>query len=106
MKTSSIFCSLCSFHIVLWLGAAGLLPLAARAQESNAPTTKVLILVGPSTHPPGTHEVAAGARLMKHCLEHAENVRGIQAEVITTWPTDRQALQRVAAVVFSGDRFP
>ena len=45
-------------------------------------------------------------RLMEHCLEHAENVPGIKAEVITTWPTDRQRLQKVAAVVFSGDRFP
>jgi hypothetical protein len=43
---------------------------------------------------------------MKHCLENAENVRGIQAEVVTAWPEDRQRLQKVAAVVFSGDRFP
>jgi type 1 glutamine amidotransferase len=78
----------------------------AQAQESAAPRAKILILVGPSNHPPGTHEVAAGARLVEHCLEHAQNVRGIQAEVITAWPQDRQALQSIASVVFSGDRFP
>src|SRR5262245_53159652 len=75
------------------------------AQDQSG-KTQILILVGPSNHPPGTHEVAAGGRLMKHCLEHAENVRGMQAEVIAAWPTDRQGLQKVAAVVFSGDRFP
>lgn len=75
----------------------------AAVSEAKA---RVLILVGPSTHPPGTHEVAAGARLLEYCLENAENVRGIEADVVSAWPADRQALQKVAAVVFSGDRFP
>jgi type 1 glutamine amidotransferase len=86
--------------------AASCLGTAAQAQTAAVPPTKVLILVGPTTHPPGTHEAAAGARLVKHCLEHAENVPGISAEVITKWPDDRQSLQSVASVVFSGDRFP
>ena len=30
--------------------------------------TRMLIVVGPSNHPPGSHEVAAGGRLMKYCL--------------------------------------
>jgi type 1 glutamine amidotransferase len=84
----------------------GLLASEAAAQVADGPPTKILILVGPSTHPPGTHEVAAGARLVKHCLEHAENVRGLQVEIATAWPEDRQALQKVAAVLFTGDRFP
>src|SRR6266436_311130 len=90
---------------VLALGAALSLSLQATAQDHAAPK-QVLIVVGPSTHPPGTHEVAAGARLMKHCLEHAENVRGIQAEVVSAWPDDRQRLQKVTTVVFTGDQFP
>lgn len=81
-------------------------PLLARAQADRGTPTQVLIVVGPSTHPPGTHEVAAGARLMKHCLEHAANVRGIEAEVVTAWPADRQRLQKIATVVFTGDQFP
>jgi hypothetical protein len=88
------------------LGLCLLLIALFTATSAAAEPTRVLILVGPSNHPPGTHEVAAGARLMKHCLEHAENVKDIRAEVITAWPSDRMRLQNVATVVFSGDRFP
>src|SRR5262245_3728692 len=71
----------------------------------NAPKS-VLIVVGPSTHPPGTHEVAAGARVVEHCLTHAKNVSGIQAQVVSKWPDNRQLLQKISTVVFTGDRFP
>src|SRR3954464_4501878 len=90
----------------LLLCAALAWTLGATAQDDTSTSKQVLIVVGPSTHPPGTHEVAAGARLMKYCLEHAENVRGIKADVVTAWPDDRQRLQKVAAVVFTGDQFP
>src|SRR3954470_17823892 len=90
--------------LLVLMVAVGL--LASGPARAADPATKVLIVVGPSTHPPGTHEVAAGARLMKYCLEHAENVRGIKADVVTAWPDDRQRLQKVAAVVFTGDQFP
>jgi type 1 glutamine amidotransferase len=83
--------------LAIWLWAA-----AALAAEP----TRVLILVGPSSHPPGTHEVAAGARLIEHCLEHMENVSGVEAEIIDKWPDDRMRLQKIASVVFTGDRFP
>src|SRR5688572_3116267 len=89
-------------YVLLAVSSLGLSSSEALAQEPK----HVLILVGPSNHPPGTHEVAAGARLMKHCLEHAENVSGITADVVTAWPEDRQRLQKIATVVFSGDRFP
>jgi type 1 glutamine amidotransferase len=85
---------------------AGCLSVHAQEPRRENEPTKVLVLVGPSNHPPGTHEVAAGARLIEHCLEHAANVKGLAAQVITAWPTDRQELQKVATVVFSGDRFP
>lgn len=66
---------------------------------------RVLIVVGPSTHPPGSHEVAAGGRLMRHCLEHMENVPGVKADVVSEWPS--QVLRDAAAtVVFIGDTFP
>ncbi len=86
--------------------AVALSVFAAAAMAQGAEPTRVLILVGPSNHGPGTHEVAAGARLVEHCLEHADNVSGIDAEVIDKWPDDRMRLQKVATVVFSGDRFP
>jgi len=66
----------------------------------------IVILVGPSEHPPGTHEVAAGGRVMEYALEHAGNVPGLRAEVLTAWPDDTSILQRAAAVVFIGDIFP
>src|SRR5438128_58676 len=84
----------------------GCLSSWAHAQVREDSPANVLIVVGPSTHPPGTHEVAAGARLVEHCLNHAENVSGIQAKAMTQWPDDRQLLQKAATVVFTGDRFP
>jgi type 1 glutamine amidotransferase len=86
--------------------AALLFGVAGSSPAADPPQTQVLVLVGPSTHPPGTHEVAAGGRLVAYCLEHAENVPGMKATVVTKWPDDRQMLQKVATVVFTGDRFP
>ena len=64
---------------------------------------RVLIVVGPSNHPPGTHEVAAGGRVLKHCLEAAE----LKAEVVTEWPAEgEKAFADVSSVVFIGDLFP
>ncbi len=68
--------------------------------------TRIVVLVGPSNHPPGTHEVAAGARVIEYCLEHAENVKGFQVDIITEWPDDAISFKDVSAIVFSGDRFP
>jgi len=63
-------------------------------------------IVGPSSHPPGTHEVAAGARLLKYCLERS----GIQAMPKTHlhegWPESPGALSGARAIVFCGDQFP
>jgi type 1 glutamine amidotransferase len=70
-----------------------------------ADPTHVLIVVGPTNHPPGTHEVTASARLMAHCLEHADNVKDIKTTVVTEWPSE--ALRQTAdTIVFSGDTFP
>ncbi len=67
--------------------------------------TRALIVVGPSEHPPGTHEVAAGGRLMKYSLENMENLSGVKADVVEGWP--EQSLRDAAStVVFIGDMFP
>lgn len=72
---------------------------ASAADES----ARVLVVVGPSKHPPGTHEVEAGGRVLKHCLDAAE----LKAEIVTDWPADgEKAFTDVAAVVFIGDMFP
>ena len=65
------------------LGTSPALTIAPVGRAEDA-VTKLLIVVGPSQHPPGTHEVAAGGRLMKHCLETAR--RRVKAEVVTEWP--------------------
>ena len=67
---------------------------------------RILIVAGPSSHPPGTHEVAGGARLLKHCLEHMTNVPGVQAELSYEWPEDPALLAAITSVVFIGDIFP
>jgi type 1 glutamine amidotransferase len=73
------------------------------ASAADAPA-RVLIVVGPSKHPPGTHEVEAGGRVLKHCLDAVETLK---AEIVTEWPADgEKAFADVASVVFIGDMFP
>jgi len=90
------------FPVMLFMAAS--LPMFARVQAAER--DGVLILVGPSEHPPGTHEVAAGARVMEYALENAVNLRDMKAEVLTAWPEDATVLQRAATIVFIGDIFP
>ncbi|MCL4201511.1 MAG: ThuA domain-containing protein [Pirellulaceae bacterium] len=87
------------------LAAISLASGFAFAQADETPP-RVAIVVGPSTHPPGTHEVAAGGRLMKFCLENMANVPGVKADVLYQWPRDPAVLEGVATVVFIGDIFP
>ncbi len=67
---------------------------------------RILIIAGPSSHPPGTHEVPAGARLMKHCLENITNSAPISADVVSKWPEDAKTLASYSSLVFIGDVFP
>ncbi len=78
----------------------------ASAFTLGAESNRVLIVVGPSTHPPGTHEVAAGARLMKYCLENMANVPDVTAEIVSEWPHEPSKLNAFGTVVFIGDTFP
>lgn len=68
--------------------------------------SRVLIIVGPSTHPPGTHEVAAGGRLVQWALENMSNVTGVKADVSHGWPKDGRLLDEASSIVFIGDTFP
>ena len=94
MNLRSLLASLAFLSAILFSAAA------ARAG------TRVLIVVGPSNHPPGSHEVAAGGRVMLHCLEHMANVPGVKADLVTEWPKDQALLDAAATVVFIGDTFP
>ena len=86
------------------IAVAGLTSFAPMGtNEATGP--RILVIAGPSDHPPGTHEVAAGARLMKHCLENSANMGPIREDVYHGWPDDRKVLDSAAAVVFIGDNF-
>jgi type 1 glutamine amidotransferase len=71
-----------------------------------AEPARVLIVVGPSKHPPGSHEVAAGGRAMKYLVEHMDNVPGVQATVFNEWPQDKAVRDSASTIVFIGDTFP
>tara|TARA_R110002049_G_scaffold4601_5_gene31993 strand:+ start:1171 stop:2595 length:1425 start_codon:yes stop_codon:yes gene_type:complete len=92
MNRSSAFCLLVNLF-------AASLCIAAEPSE-------VLIVVGPSTHPPGSHEVAAGGRLLQHCLQNMSNVSDVKAEVVYEWPKESSRLNSVSTIVFIGDTFP
>ncbi|MGB0578456.1 MAG: ThuA domain-containing protein [Limisphaerales bacterium] len=66
----------------------------------------VMIVVGPSNHAPGSHEVKAGGRLIAHVLKNAKNVNGINTRVFYEWPKDEAIHERADTVVFIGDQFP
>ncbi len=94
------------FHRRFFITVVGCVFLFAPLSWLSAAETDVLIVVGPSNHAPGSHEVAAGGRLMAWCLENAINVKGIRARVVHEWPKDKTILKNVATVVLIGDQFP
>ncbi|MEX0322969.1 MAG: ThuA domain-containing protein [Puniceicoccaceae bacterium] len=77
------------------------MPLLAAPDSPRA-----LIVIGPSRHPPGTHEVAAGARLMAFCLESLENAQKLEVDVVDSWTSDWKTLKTYDTVVLIGDSFP
>lgn len=79
--------------------ALTLLPVFARAD------TRIAIVVGPSAHAPGTHEVAAGGRLMQWALENT-GIAGLKADIFYERPKDPAVFRTAHALVFIGDHFP
>ncbi len=77
-----------------------LVPAVVRAE------TRVVIIVGPTSHAPGTHEVAAGGRVMQWALETMVNVPGVRADLFYEWPKDRSVFKAARTIVFIGDIFP
>jgi type 1 glutamine amidotransferase len=91
---------------ILRLIFACLLGFVSALAVSSAPAARVLIIVGPSTHPPGTHEVAASGRLLKSSVEHMENVPNVQADIVYEWPADQELRDAASTVILLGDTFP
>jgi type 1 glutamine amidotransferase len=76
------------------------------AFASAGPRARVLIIVGPTNHPPGTHEIAASGRLLKYCTEHMAGLPGVQADVLYAWPLDEATRDGASTVILLGDTFP
>jgi type 1 glutamine amidotransferase len=93
-------------HFLQTIAASAALPGPLLSAQDASRQTRILIIVGPTDHPPGTHEVAAGGRLMKHCLENMGNLHGVKVDLCYEWPKDATVLAAAAAVVFIGDTFP
>src|SRR4051812_45267451 len=89
--------------VLILFFAVGIAPLFAA--DATPPKTRVLIVVGPSNHPPGSHEVAAGGRVMQYSLGHMANVPDVVAELVNEWPRDEATLDAANTVVFIGDNF-
>lgn len=66
----------------------------------------ILLFAGPEKHAPGTHEIAAGARLLQHCIDQAAGSPGVRTRISSEWRRDPDTLRQVRAVVFLGDQFP
>jgi len=68
---------------------------------------KIHFIIGPTDHPPGTHEVAAGARLLKYCIDQTmPAVAALGTAIHDGWPENPEVLAGARAIVFSGDQFP
>lgn len=89
--------ALLSFSLLV--SAAMTTPALLAADQAK----NVLIVVGPSSHPPGSHEVAAGGRVMEHCLNQVE---GLHVDLVEGWPKEKEVVAKAATIVFIGDIFP
>jgi hypothetical protein len=96
-----------------WRAGAGLLPVDASCPGDGAALhrrfrerRKIHFIIGPPTHPPGTHEVAAGVRLLKHCVGQASSLSPLPAALHEGWPEKPESLAGARVIVFCGDQFP
>ncbi len=94
-----------SHHRVRILAAHAALLVTTVVSAFAAEPTRILIVVGPTNHPPGTHEVAAGGRLIQYCLENITNLPNVKADIVYAWP-DKALRDAASTVVFTGDTFP
>ncbi len=90
------------------IGLPGVLQVPSSfSAEALIPTIRVI--VGPSKHPPGTHEVEATGRLIKFCLDQAIEKLGLaslRVQIHDRWPEDQRELEATQSCVFVGDFFP
>ena len=81
--------------------------LAATAEPAQAgDAKKIVFIAGRWSHPPGTHEPDAGLRLLKYCIDNAQNITPVNTAIHYRWPKDDAALDGAATIVLIGDGFP
>ena len=87
MKRAAIWAAVAA----AWAMALGGGPAAPGA---DAAPRKIVFLWSKGHHPNEPSSI-----LFKHCLENAENLKGIACEVHETWPADPKTLEDAAAIV-------
>ncbi len=105
---TGLFLVVCPWLVGCLFLVSGALPAVAQTatDQASSEPRQVLIVVGPTTHPPGTHEVAAGGRLMGHCLEQIDGETPLNVHLVDQWPDDERLLESISTVVMIGDTFP
>jgi type 1 glutamine amidotransferase len=63
--------------------------------------TKIVLIAGVPSHPPGAHEFNAGTKLLVQCLSEVPGIEPVF--VAGGWPTDESVFQGAKAVVFFMD---
>jgi hypothetical protein len=75
--------------------------LGAKAAETPRPR-KIVLIAGPldRSHPPATHEYEKTVQLIKHCLDHSPNVKGVRTEIhFNGWPRNPGTLDTADTIV-------
>lgn len=67
---------------------------------------RIVFVAGPVGHAPGTHEAAAEARLLKHCIDGARDLGQVDTAIYYRWPEHNDDLDGASTIVFTGDLFP
>ncbi|MCL5271593.1 MAG: ThuA domain-containing protein [bacterium] len=95
--------------LALWAIAVCLSPSvwtggAARAEGESGLARKIVFIAGKKSHGPGAHEYEMDANLVKFCLDHAANLKGLRTEVhFDGWPLDPATLDDADTIVVDSD---
>ncbi|MEM9643548.1 MAG: hypothetical protein AAF989_01030 [Planctomycetota bacterium] len=97
-------------HVHIWTcqhaqGGHSTAQVDGSSAETAETKKKVLVVVGPSKHPPGSHEVTAGGRLVAATVSRFNNLSGMTGVLSIGWP-DESVRRDTDTIVFIGDMFP
>ena len=96
----------CAFAILWTLATVCLDDSWASDRGVGSKEKRIVFISGPCSHPSGTHEAAAGARLLKYCIDNAQNIGSVKTALYDPWPERSNELDETATIVFLGDLFP